>query len=258
MARGKLVFTFLIFLFLAACGGGEVVVTAEIDVDDPDGEGMMARPLEEIEVRLIPFDRDEIFDSLEAAHPEPEPEIPDSLLVAQEAVAEAQAEWREAETEWNVLRDTLQTLVSELERLNPGEGQYQVLYRDWQELEGRLAAAERRQEQAFERFTELQQGIAQQSQEIQLARDEWAAEAFADVGDVIDARLAEVNREELVDTTDASGMVTFNAPAGDWWVHARYPLPYQELYWNVPVTVSSGETHEIRISRENAEERPIL
>lgn len=258
MARGKLVFTFLISLVLAACGGGEVVVTAEIDVDDPDGEGMMARPLEEIEVRLLPFDRDEIFDSLEAAHPEPEPEIPDSLLVAQEAVAEAQAEWREAETEWNLLRDTLQTLNRELQRLNRGEGQYQVLYRDWQEMEGRLAAAERRQEQAFQRFTELQQGIAQQSQEIQLAREQWAEQAFADVGDVIEARLAEVNREELVDTTDASGTVTFDAPAGEWWVHARYPLPYEELYWNVPVTVSSGETHEIRISRENAEERPIL
>lgn len=258
MRRGKLVFTLLTSLALAACGGGEVVVTAEIEVSAPEGEGTVTRPLGDIEVQLLPYDRDEIFDSLAAAYPEPEPEIPDTLLAAQEAVAEAQAEWRDAEAEWNLLRDTLQTLNRQLQRLNRGEGQYQILYREWQQLEGRLASAERRQEQAFDRFTELQQGIAQQSREIQLARDEWAQGAFADVGDVIDARIAELRREEMVDTTDASGVVGFDAPAGEWWVHARYPLPYEELYWNIPVTVSSGETHEIRLSRENAEERPIL
>ena len=258
MRPGKLVFTLLTSLALVACGGGEVVVTAEIEMDDPEGEGTVTRSLSDLEVRLLPYDRDEIFDSLAAAHPEPEPEIPDTLLAAQEAVAEAQAEWRDAEAEWNALRDRLQTLNQELQQLSRGEAQYQVLYREWQQLEGRLAAAERRQEQAFERFTELQQGIAQQSRELQVARDEWAQEAFADVGDVIDARLQQLGREELVDTTDASGMVSFEAPAGEWWVHARYALPYEELYWNEPVNVPSGESVEIRLSRESAEERPIL
>lgn len=258
MRRGKLAFTLLTSLVLAACGGGEVVVTAELETESPDGEGTVMRPLPAIEVQLLPYDRDQIFDSLATAYGEPEPAIPDSLLQAQEAVAQAQEEWRTAEAEWNILRDTLQTLSRRLQQLNRGEAQYQILYRDFQAMEGRLSGAERRQEQAFQRFTTLQQGIAQQSRELQLARDEWADEAFADVGDVIEARLQELRREELVDTTSASGAVTFEAPAGEWWIHARYPLPYQELYWNVPVTVSSGETHEIRLTRENAEERPIL
>lgn len=258
MRRGKLVFTLLTSLVLAACGGGEVVVTAELEMDDPEAEGAVVRPLSDVEVQLLPYDRDQIFDSLAQAYSEPEPQIPDSLLQAQEAVAQAQEEWRSAEAEWNTLRDTLQTLSRRLQQLNRGEAQYQILYRDFQAMEGRLSGAERRQQQAFQRFTTLQQGIAQQSRELQIARQEWADEAFADVGDVIEARLQELGREELVDTTDASGVVTFEAPAGEWWIHARYPLPYEELYWNEPITVSSGETVEIRLSRETAEERPIL
>ena len=42
---------------------------------------------------------------------------------------------------------------------------------------------------------------------------------------------------------------------GVYWVHARYELAYMELYWNVMVTVVKGEPHQVRLTRENAEER---
>lgn len=258
MRRGTLLCTLLTSIALAACGGGEVVVTAETEVQNPEGEGMVTRPLPDVEIQLLPYDRDEIFDSLAAAHSEPEPTIPDSLLAAQEQVADAQAEWRDAEAEWNTLRDTLQTLNRRMQQLGRESAEYQLLFEEDEILRRRLAGAERRQEQAFARFDSLQRGIAQQSRELQLAREEWAQEAFADVNDVIEARLRQSGREEHVDTTDASGVVTFEAPAGEWWVHGRFPLPYEELYWNVPVTVASGETHELLLTRENAEVRPIL
>jgi hypothetical protein len=81
-------------LLLAACGGTEVVVQAQIEGQD----GPVA--LRDLPVRAVPYDRDAIFDSLRAAYTEPEPEIPQELMVLQDSIARAQEEWRVAETRW--------------------------------------------------------------------------------------------------------------------------------------------------------------
>lgn len=258
MRRGTVVSLVLSALALTACGGGEVVVTAGIEMENPEGEGTITRELSDLEVRLLPYDRDVVFDSLSRAASEPEPQIPDSLLQLQERVAEANQEWQDAQLEWNTLRDTLQTITRQLQRLNRGEARYQLLYREWQAMEGRLGRVENRMESAFARFDSLQKTIASQSQEIRTRREDWADDAFADVGDILEARLRESRREEHTDTTDAGGVARFEVPAGQWWVYARFPLPYQELYWNVPITVEGGEPAEVRLTRENAEPRPIL
>ena len=43
---------------------------------------------------------------------------------------------------------------------------------------------------------------------------------------------------------------------GRWWVHARWELPYRELYWNEPIEVEGGEPFTLTLSRQNAEVRP--
>jgi hypothetical protein len=60
------------------------------------------------------------------------------------------------------------------------------------------------------------------------------------------------------DTTNAAGVVRLRPRSGNWWLYARFELPYQELYWNIPVEVSRGDPIEIRLTRENAEVRPKL
>jgi hypothetical protein len=73
---------------LAACGGTEVVVQAQV-------EGRTAAvALRDLPVRALPYDRDAIFDSLRAAYSEPEPEIPADLMVLQDSIARAQEQWR--------------------------------------------------------------------------------------------------------------------------------------------------------------------
>ena len=245
-------------LALAACQPGQVVVTAEAEGTDPETGETVSRPLADLEVSLLPYNRDQIFDSLEAAFPDPEPPIPDSLLAAREEVAEAQTQWRQAEARWNTLRDTLQTLSAELEQYNPAEARYRELFNVFSDLEGELANVEERMNQAFERFDSLQQGIIAQSEAIAARRADWADQAFADAAGVIEARIDEAGAEPRIDTTDASGTVTFSAPPGEWWVYTRTELPYSELYWNIPVTVNRGETSEVTLTEENAEERPNL
>ena len=245
-------------LALAACQPGQVVVTAELEGTDPETGQTMTRPLADLEVSLLPYDRDEIFDSLQAAYPEPEPAIPDSLIEAREEVAAAQEEWRQQEARWNTLRDTLQTLNAELEQYNPAEARYRELFNIFSDLEGELADVEESMEELFQRFDSLQQGIIAQSEAVAAQRADWADQAFAEAASVIEARIDEAGAEPRIDTTDASGTVTFSAPEGEWWVYTRTELPYSELYWNVPVTSTGGEVTEITLTEENAEERPNL
>jgi hypothetical protein len=247
-------------LSLSACTPSEVVITAQIEQDDPSQEGATRTlTLENIVVELIPFDRDHIFDSLAAAAPNPEPEIPADLLAAQEEIQAAQVRWQNLEARWNTLRDTLVTINDQLEQFSRGEARYVALYREWQDLEAEYNRIDRQVESAFEQYDSLSKASLAQSQEVKIQRDNWAAEAFAEVDPIWDAYLSASGRDILTDTTSADGIARFEGMGdGDWWVHARFEGPSTELYWNVPISVPKGEVVQLRLSRDNAEERPKL
>jgi len=246
-------------LFSAACGPGQVAVTAEIDVPDPDAEGVMVtRPIADAVIQLIPFDRDKVFDSLATAFGTPEPEVPPDLLAAQEEIAAAQAEWNAAEATWGNGRERLQEINAEMEPLNQAEARYNILYREFQDVEVQVARAERVKEQAFRRFTDLQGGYIQQADSMSYIRDQWADEAFDSAFDVFLVKLREVGEEIVVDTTDAQGYALIEVPPGEWWVHAYYEQAYSELYWNISITVERGDPAQVRLTRETAKIRPIL
>ncbi len=247
----------LLVLAAAACGPTEVVLTAETEVEDAE-QGTVIRPLSNLEVRFYPFDRDEVFDSLTRAASSPEPEIPQDLLDSQAEVAAAQEEWRSAETEWQTLRDNLETINNELQGLNRGETRYVQLYNEFQEAERRVGGANSAMERAFARFTELQEGIIARAEEVRLLREQWADEAYAEVGMVFDAKSAAAGAEIMVDTTDANGTITTALKAGQWWASARQELPFNELYWNVMFNVEGSDPMTVALTRANAVERPSM
>lgn len=259
MKRGILSLA-LVTLVLAACSPAEVVVTAEIQVEDPISGEVQTRPLSDLEVSLLPYDRDQIFDSLTMAASSPEPVVPEELLAAQEAIAEAQAEWREAENRWATLRDTLQTISSEMENYSPAEGAYRVLFQEFNDLEAQLGDVERTKDRLFTVFDSLQKENIARAQTYNLALDEWAVEAFADVDAIMLAKERAAGLTSVVDTTDANGVASqnFSVRPGQYWVYARYEEVYNELYWNVPLDVTKGEPVTITLNRDNAEVRPVF
>ncbi len=251
--HGLLAATFIPLAF-AACGAADVTVHVALG-DDAD-----PAPIDGAEVRLLPYDRDEIFDSLASAAAAAEPQIPADLLAAQEEIAQAQQAWRDAETRWNVLRDTLQKLNKALEPLNPGESLYRTLFNEWQDFEAELNRTERTVDALFGTFTSLQQAVIGRMDSIRVVRADWADLAFEDYDLVRAAKIEASGLEELADTTDANGIADFQegvAP-GMYWVHARHELPYDELYWNVRVTITREEPFVLRLRRDNAEVRPIF
>ena len=256
MRRRTFPFAMTLLLAATACGPAQVVVTAEVDVDNPEGEGTITRALGDLEVQLIPYDRDAIFDSLQSAYPTPEPEVPQELLDARDRVAEAQGRWQQATNRWNTLRDTLQRITEAMEPYSRGEARYVALFREFQEFDSQLGRVEREMETAFGEFDELQRGTIRQSDSVRIMQDNWADEAFADAFTVMSAKEAATGLRAAADTTDASGVAAgFAVPPGRYWVHARYELPYTELYWNVPIDVMRGDPVQVRLTRENAQER---
>lgn len=258
MRRSWLAVLLLGSTLTVACGQGQVIVSAEVEVPNPEGEGMVVRPIADTEVQLLPFNRDLVFDSLAEAFPTPEPTIPEDLLEAQEAIAIAQEEWRAAEQTWGQGRARLQEITQEMEGLSRGEAQYVALFREFQDVEGAVSRAERVKDQAFARFTELQEGYIQRADSMRLVREQWGDEAFASAGDVFLMKLRESGREILTDTTDAAGMAGFEVPPGQWWVYARNELPFSELYWNLPITVERGNPVQVSLNASTAEVRPKL
>lgn len=260
MRRRNLPLAMALLLAAAACGPAQVVVTAEVSMNNPDGEGTVSNPIPDMEVQLLPYDRDAIFDSMTAAYGTPEPEIPQALLDAREEVAQAQQRWQQATNRWNSLRDTLTKLKDTMDQYSRGEARYVALFREWQEFDSQYGRVERQMDSAFEEFNQLQQSTLRASDSIRILKENWGDEAFADVSDVIQAKVQASGLQPAVDTTDANGVARENLKVkpGDYWVYARYELPYTELYWNVPIHVERGEPNQITLTRNNAEERVKL
>lgn len=258
--RRTLPLAFSLLFAVAACGPAEVVVTMEIDVPNPDGEGTMQLLLSDVEVQLIPFDRDAVFDSITTAYGTPEPEIPSELLERRAEVQAAQGEWDAATRRWATIRDTLQTLSEVLETLNRGSGDYVVLFREFNDWDSQLSAAEREQERTFAAFDELQQGTIRASDSVRVLQDNWADDAFADVGTVFTTKQRTLGLDWVMDTTDANGIARggLMVKPGQYWVYARYEQAYTELYWNIPITVEGGEPMTVSLTRSNAQERVKL
>ena len=242
-------------LVLTACGPARVTVTVELEEED----GAATTFVDDVEVRLLPYDRDFIFDSLTAVAATPEPEMPAELLAARTEIAQAQQEWRDAEDLWNTARDTMKKLNEELEGLNRAMNLYKQIYAQFERWEREERRAKVRSDALFERFTDLDKAARSQLDSVKMIRRIWADEAFEDVGLAIDAKIAETGLEEAADTTgsERDGVALLEVPPGDYWVFARHELANEELYWNLKVTVMRGDPVVVRLNRENAEVREI-
>lgn len=239
-------------IVLAACGGGEVVVKATASTEA--GE---ASPVEDMVVTFLPYDRDSIFSELEEQADTARPEIPRTLRNQFDSVIVAQREWREAEDTWSGVRDSLETLSQQMDGMDQASTDYMRLFDQFQELEGRVGALERRKDRLFQRFDSLQREVVDRSDSVRAEIRNWEETAYHGYVELTDSIMRAQGREIRRDTTDADGVASASLPAGDWWVYARTtPGPYEELYWNIRVVPSDVDT--LRLSRENAEFRPSL
>jgi len=239
-----------------ACGPGQVVVVAEVERLNPEtGERALA-PVANVQIQLVPFNRDAIFDSLTRAAASPEPTLPENVRILRDSASLARTQWTEAESQWNAMLDRQRTISEEIAQYNPNEPRYRELHQQFLDAEAAYARAGRAKDDAFARFTRLNDQSFGDVEQFKVTLAIWEEEAFADWGTVVAARTAASKRDIVFDTTDATGRAQLTAKKGDWWVHGRYMAGTEELYWNVPTTIG-GEPVQVRLTRENADIRPI-
>jgi hypothetical protein len=255
MSKHRLLGLLLVTLApLAACEGSGQLQVRAVSVG-PDGE---PQGLANLPVRMLPYDRDSIFEALEARAPEAEPQIPPDLLQLRDSVSTAQSRWREAEAAWNEARSELQSLADDMQGMNRASDEYFAAFERFERLDGQEQRLSSQKDRLFEQFTALQNRYSTRVDSISAVRTAWADRAFEDYNTIVDSLLEARGQEELWDTTDGSGWASFRASAGRWWVHTRYALPYEELYWNVPVDLAGGELDTLILDTANAELRPLF
>lgn len=236
----------VVALTATACGSS---VTVEVVTEGPEGE---PQPQANLPLDFLPFDRDSVFDALDAAAETPRPEMGDELQTASDRVLSLQAEWREAETEWSETRDQLRNLRERLDRIDPRDPDYRSLYDQFGQLEGREAQLDRQRKAAFDSFTAAQDEVSTRLDSFRVVLESWENEAYSGYYD-IEMELLD-GRDVIADTTNNAGRATVSLPGGDWWVTTRAPVLEGELYWNVPVP----DADTLRLDESNATLRPRL
>lgn len=231
---------------LAACGSD---LTVEVYTE----LGEETRPVEDLEVQFLPFDRDSLFDALAQQASEPEPQVPAQLQTQFDSVLALQATWREAESRWNEVRDSLRRLSERMEGLDRRSREYREMFDRFGPMEQRERRANRQRQTTFQSFTELQQATQTRMDSVRAVIQSWEDVAFADYAELRDGLVESLGREIVVDTTNAEGRITRKLSGGTWWVYTRVAIPAGELYWNVPVDPSATDT--LRLEPGNAERR---
>jgi hypothetical protein len=220
------------------------------------GEGVEETGLSQQVIRLLRYDRDLIFSELAGVASESEPQPPADLIELRDSVAIAQVRWTESEAAWNDMRSEMQTLSNRMENMDRTSNEYFQAYQRFDNLDGQVRRLDREVRGFFDAFTELQGTYRTRADSFNAVSAAWADATFEDYGEIVDS-LIEVHGEELVDTADASGWAYIAVPRGDWWIHTRSMLVFEELYWNVPYN-SAGGADTLVLNASNAQVRPIF
>jgi hypothetical protein len=190
---------------------------------------------------------------------EPEPEIPADLMVLQDSIAGAGAVDALRRRAGALPRQPARTCQRAWTRLSRASGQYVVACSTssmrWKR---RSRDGQRQMNQAFDRFQGPAGPVRARAQETRLAREQWADAAYNDVERIIAARLRELRRRSGGHAGRERHRAAARARAWPVVGHARYDLPFEELYWNIPITVERGEPAQVQLTRQTAEVRPKL
>jgi hypothetical protein len=208
-------------------------------------------------IRLLPYDRDSLFEVLTTSASDPEPQPPRDLIDLRDSVAVAQEQWTRAEGAWNDMRSQMQQLTDRMENMNRASTEYAQAYRQFDDLDRQVRRLDRDKQRYFESFTALQGQYRARADSLNAVYEAWGDAAFDRYGEIVDSLLEARDIEELVDTTDAGGWAYFSVPRGTWWVHTRAALVFNELYWNVAYS-STGGVDTLVLNNANAQVRDIF
>ncbi len=241
----------LVSLFCAGCSSQELGVGFRATLP---AEG----PVPTLAIALLPFDPQQILDSLATAAVTPKPTFGTLEVELQAYEAPAQEALQAAAAPWRALRDSLATIADSLGRLSSGSTQYAGLFRRFRQMQRRLPPLAAQRDSLLAGLIGGHRALAERAQAAAESLRAWEEAAFASYEAVAEQALERSGREALTIQTDSSGTARLELQPGAWWAVARWPdpaNPFLEYSWNVGFTVTPWLPTHVPLLEANARHR---
>jgi hypothetical protein len=234
---------------LAGCDpSSEVAVRVSIPNTDS-----IETPAPGVGVIALPYDRDSVLAGLEARSRTKRPSTGslDSLFARFRGPF---TRYTSAAYAVRQLNDSIALLRSSLDTMPRSSPEYEALHSSYARLSDSLARTERRAEQARVALGRARAEFVSRSESLRSAVRQWEDSTYQGYNSIVESLTKARRREQVTDTTGASGWAHFTLPPGRWWLYARAwdtSDPNAEWYWNLPV---AGDT--MLLSSRTGRRRP--
>ena len=236
-------------LIVGACGARtSLEIRAQLD----------GTPLENLHITALPFDPDDLLDSLAAASPTPRPDFGDLEAQLRDFRPTDDSAAKRAASPWLALRDTVTRLADSLNAADRRAPDYSAAYERFRTLYRRLSERTAERDAALRRLNGPDLQLARRAQTAADSLRAWEYDAFQAYPDVARQKVERLGRPAMETTTDSSGVAELALASGAWWIVARWPDPgdpFMEYYWNVPVHVNGWLPAAVPLHRTTAVRR---
>lgn len=201
-------------------------------------------PLAGFEVMAVPFDAEELLDSLAAASPTPRPTFPDlERRLAEYRIGDRDTVQPDAQltASWLATRDSVMRISERLRAMDRAAPGYKEAYARFRDLYARYASREAAREAALRRLFSSDRALADQAARAADSLRRWERDAYREFPRLASDRVGRLGHSVERVAADSAGRLVLRLPRGDWWLNARLANPdnpFVEYRWNVPLRVS--------------------
>jgi hypothetical protein len=234
-------------LLALACSGRVVPIEVRAELSDSE-------PLVGVAVTALPYDPQQLLDSLAARDTTPRPDFPGLEGELRSFTRPAPAADDSLDRAWRATQDTTRRLADSLRRLDRHAPGYAAAYGRFRQLYRRLVERSGARDAALRGPTADVRALAERAGRAADSLRAWERSAYAGFDTAAALAVEASGREPVAAETDADGWAHFDLPSGRWWVvlQLRHPEnPFLEYTWRVPLTVA-GFPVRVPLSGRNA------
>jgi len=223
----------VLLMELEACNPSSRVA---VRVSIPNADSIET-PAPGVGVIALPYDRDSVLASLEGRSRTKRPNTGglDSLFARFRVPFTA---YTSAAYAARQLRDSIDVLRADLDSVPRSSPRYEALNARYSRLSDSLAQTEKRAERARVVLDRARAQFVSRSESLRTAVRQWEDSTYRGYDSIVEHLTRARRREQITDTTGATGWAHFTLPPGRWWLYARAwdtSDPNAEWYWNLPV-----------------------
>ncbi len=191
--------------------------------------------LTDLEIHILPFDPDELLDSLESAADAPKPSFPELEASLRTYRRRTDGEFADASETWHATRDSVEDLSRQLFEIDRASALYRARYRDFRELYSRLMRRGAERDVAIRSLTAQDRQLAGRAGAAADSIRLWEARNLREYPRLASERLEDLGRPAATVVTDEEGGALLGVAPGRWWLLAKMKHPenpFLEYHWN--------------------------